>query len=78
MTPRARLDRARQLLDTAPPAPLAGQLTVEVPEAAPRVCEHGNPQCATIPTRPYFCGPRCEAHQPGITRPYFQPERTQP
>lgn len=32
MTPRARLDRARQLLDTPPPTPLPGQLTVTGPD----------------------------------------------
>lgn len=75
MTPRARLDRARQLLDTAPPALLAGQLAVEEP---PPVCEHGNPQCAATPTRPYVQGPRCAEHQPSTTRPYYQPRSPQP
>ncbi|MGC5343677.1 hypothetical protein [Streptomyces sp. DT171] len=43
------------------------------PEATPpRPCEHGRPACGALPTRPYVCGPRCEVHQPAITRPYFQ------
>ncbi|WP_405508844.1 aromatic ring-opening dioxygenase LigA [Streptomyces cyaneofuscatus] len=75
MTAAARLERARRHLDTPPPATVPGQLAVEV-ERPPRPCEHGNPQCATLPTRPYVCGPRCEAHQPAITRPYYQPRRT--
>ncbi|WP_405204392.1 aromatic ring-opening dioxygenase LigA [[Kitasatospora] papulosa] len=70
----ARLDRARRLLDTAPPAPLPGQLAVEVDETPP-VCEHGNPRCGETPVRPYVQGPRCEAHQPANTRPYFQPPK---
>lgn len=76
MTPRARLDRARQLLDTPPPAPLPGQLAVEVTTTTPTACEHGNPQCAATPTRPYAQGPRCDAHQPSITRPYHRREAT--
>ncbi|MGC5398051.1 aromatic ring-opening dioxygenase LigA [Streptomyces sp. DT20] len=75
MTPRARLDRARQLLDTPPPPALPGQLAVDAP---PVVCEHGNPRCGAVPVRPYVQGPRCAEHQPSITRPYFQVERTQP
>lgn len=75
MTPRARLDRARQLLETPPPPPVPGQLAVDAP---PVVCKHGNPRCGATPTRPYVQGPRCKEHQPSITRPYFQLERTQP
>ncbi|MFI6860156.1 aromatic ring-opening dioxygenase LigA [Streptomyces sp. NPDC050421] len=73
MKPRARLDRARQLLDTPPPAPLAGQLAVEVPaDRPPRVCGHGNPRCGAVPVRPYPCGPRCNEHQPSITHPFHR------
>ncbi|MEV4966688.1 aromatic ring-opening dioxygenase LigA [Streptomyces sp. NPDC024062] len=77
MTPRARLDQARQLLNTPPPPTVPGQLAVET-TAAPDVCEHGNPQCEARPTRPYVQGPRCEEHRPAVTRPYFQPRRSQP
>ncbi|MFD8005720.1 hypothetical protein [Streptomyces mirabilis] len=39
-------------------------------EASVPKCEHGNPQCGARPVRPYPCGPRCDEHQPAITRPY--------
>lgn len=74
MTPSARLDRARQLLDTAPPPTVPGQLAVDTP---PPDCEHGNPACRAVPVRYYPCGYRCEQHQPSITRPYYQPRRPQ-
>ncbi|MFB6618904.1 hypothetical protein ACIGFK_07380 [Streptomyces sp. NPDC085524] len=35
-------------------------------------CEHGNPQCGAA-ARPYPCGPRCDEHQPGRTRPFYSP-----
>ncbi|MFF4672314.1 hypothetical protein ACFY1C_21055 [Streptomyces sp. NPDC001279] len=41
----------------------------------PRPCEHGNPPCRTVPTRPYPCGPRCDQHQPARTRPYYTREQ---
>ncbi|MFF5642101.1 aromatic ring-opening dioxygenase LigA [[Kitasatospora] papulosa] len=77
MKPLARLDRVRQTLNAPPPAPVPGQLAVDVEEPPP-VCEHGNPQCAATPTRPYVQGPRCDEHRPAVTRPYFQPRRPQP
>ncbi|MFE5851985.1 aromatic ring-opening dioxygenase LigA [Streptomyces sp. NPDC056500] len=67
----ARLAAVRRRLDTAPPPAVPGQLTVEAPEQG-RPCEHGNPQCAALPTRPYVCGPRCDTHQPTNTRPYHR------
>jgi hypothetical protein len=67
MSAATRLDRARRHLDTPPAKPVPGQLAVDAP---PIVCRHGNPQCSAVPTRPYFCGPRCDEHQPSITRPY--------
>ncbi|MGW7197250.1 aromatic ring-opening dioxygenase LigA [Streptomyces chryseus] len=77
MTPaRTRLDRAARLLDTPPAPPVPGQLAVELPaDRPPRVCEHGNPRCGAVPVRPYPCGPRCEQHQPSITRPYFRRDK---
>ncbi|MDT0432773.1 aromatic ring-opening dioxygenase LigA [Streptomyces salyersiae] len=71
----ATLDQARRLLDTPPPPSLPGQLTVDTP---PPSCDHGNPPCDATPVRLYFCGYRCDAHQPAVTRPYFQPRRSQP
>lgn len=77
MTAAARLDRARRHLDAPPPAPVPGQLAVEV-ERPPRPCEDGNPPCAALPTRTYPCGPRCDTHQPANTRPHYQPRRSTP
>lgn len=73
MTAAARLDRARRHLDTPPPPSLPGQLTVDTP---PPDCEHGTPPCRATPVRLYVCGHRCDDHQPAITRPYFQPRRS--
>ncbi|MFZ3569251.1 hypothetical protein ACNYS0_20075 [Streptomyces sp. BH034] len=50
--------------------------TAAAPPAAaqhrPRPCEHGNPACRAVPTRPYVCGPRCAEHQPARTHPYHR------
>ncbi|QAX92799.1 hypothetical protein SEA_AUSTINTATIOUS_38 [Streptomyces phage Austintatious] len=67
MTGRERLDRARRLLDTAPPAPVPGQLPLDQGEPKPKpspACDTGNPRCNATPTRPYPCGWRCDAHRP--------------
>ncbi|RSS59551.1 aromatic ring-opening dioxygenase LigA [Streptomyces sp. WAC01280] len=65
MTGRARLDRARRLLDTPPPSPVPGQLPLDRPQPT---CDAGNPRCHAVPARPYPCGWRCEAHRP-VPRP---------
>ncbi|MFS0695095.1 aromatic ring-opening dioxygenase LigA [Streptomyces nitrosporeus] len=70
MTPHARLDRARQLLDAPPPAAVLGQLAVPA-EDQPPACGHGNPGCGSRPVRLYPCGHRCEEHQPSKTRPFY-------
>lgn len=75
MTPAARLDQARRRLDTPPAEPVPGQLAVDSP---PVVCKHGNPRCGAVPARPYPCGPRCDAHQPSITRPFSTRREPQP
>jgi hypothetical protein len=70
MTPaHASLDRAARLLDTPPPAPVPGQLAVDVvaDDRPPKVCEYGNPRCGAVPVRPYPCGWKCDDHQPAKT-----------
>jgi hypothetical protein len=53
-------------------------MTAPAADKPPPVCEHGNPRCGAVPVRPYISGPRCDKHQPAITRPYYQRQEPKP